>query len=337
MSAPRAAAHRYDRWLCSISALEHQAAAASAACSATRVVGTWTSASRSTCIVSTSGRAGGRGRTIAVSATAMTAIVPAWTGSLTTRSTWSVIEPTMLRAMIGIPAARSSSAARLISPPMIEPASTSSRARGRSATARTADAIASSPTSGIVSTEIRSPRRLCRSASDTAPSATWATCAPPPDDDHALAEDLGEGSGQADGERRRPGPRARRSARARPRRRSRPRAPAPRSAGRRARCPPTASGGRSTASAPGRPTPRRAPAIAVIGPGQVDDLEVDGDGGRQRLVRGAARASAASARSAGDDVADRDAASARAPVGSCSSNASRAPRTPRASRPRRSS
>ena len=33
----------------------------------------------------------------------MTAIVPAWTGSLTTRSTWSVMEPTMFRAMIGMP------------------------------------------------------------------------------------------------------------------------------------------------------------------------------------------------------------------------------------------
>ena len=33
----------------------------------------------------------------------MTAIVPAWTGSETTRSTWSVIEPTMFSAMIGMP------------------------------------------------------------------------------------------------------------------------------------------------------------------------------------------------------------------------------------------
>ena len=110
----------------------------------------------------------------------MTAMVPAWTGSLITRSTWSVIEPTMLSAMIGMPTERSSSAAMLISPPMIEPARTSIRARGRSATARTAAAMFSSPTSGIVSTEIFSPRRLCRSASVTAPSATWATCAPPP-------------------------------------------------------------------------------------------------------------------------------------------------------------
>ena len=33
----------------------------------------------------------------------MTAIVPAWTGSETTRSTCSVIEPTMLSEMIGMP------------------------------------------------------------------------------------------------------------------------------------------------------------------------------------------------------------------------------------------
>ena len=63
---------------------------------------------------------------------------------------------------------------------MIDPASTSSRTRGRRTTARTALASASSPTSGIVSTEIRSPRILCRSASAIAPSATWPTCAPPP-------------------------------------------------------------------------------------------------------------------------------------------------------------
>ena len=86
----------------------------------------------------------------------------------------------MFSAMIGMPTARSSSAATLMSPPMIEPARTSSRARGRSATARTAAAMFSSPTSGIVSTLIRSPRRLWRSASLTAPSATWATWAPPP-------------------------------------------------------------------------------------------------------------------------------------------------------------
>ena len=111
----------------------------------------------------------------------MTAIVPAWTGSDTTRSTCSVIEPTMFSAMIGMPTARSSSAAALMSPPMIEPARTSSRARGqvgdgphRRGDFRLADERRS------CRREIRSPRRLWRSASLTAPSATWATWAPPP-------------------------------------------------------------------------------------------------------------------------------------------------------------
>ena len=111
---------------------------------------------------------------------AMTAMVPAWTGSETTRSTASGTDPAMLRAMTGTPCSRSSRTAAVISPPMSEPASTRQRARGRSATARTAAAMFSSPTSAMVSTLMRSPRRLCRSASDTAPSATWATCAPPP-------------------------------------------------------------------------------------------------------------------------------------------------------------
>ena len=48
---------------------------------------------------------------MAVSAIAITAIVPAWTGSETTRSTASVIEPTMFSAMTGMPTSRSSSAA----------------------------------------------------------------------------------------------------------------------------------------------------------------------------------------------------------------------------------
>ena len=47
-----------------------------------------------------------------MSAIAITAIVPAWTGSETTRSTCSVIEPTMFSEMIGMPTARISSAAR---------------------------------------------------------------------------------------------------------------------------------------------------------------------------------------------------------------------------------
>ena len=68
----------------------------------------------------------------------------------------------------------------VISPPISDPASTSSRTRGSSTTARTAAASSCSPTSGIVSTEMRSPRMLCRSASRIAPIATWPTCAPPP-------------------------------------------------------------------------------------------------------------------------------------------------------------
>jgi hypothetical protein len=40
-----------------------------------------------------------------------------------------------------------------------------------------------SPTRAIVSTEIRSPRRLWRSASLTAPTATWATWLRADDDD----------------------------------------------------------------------------------------------------------------------------------------------------------
>src|SRR5258705_4180721 len=116
----------------------------------------------------------------AVSAIAMTAMVPAWTGSDTTRSAASGTEPAMLSAVTGIPTARISRTALLISPPMSDPASTRMWARGRSATARTASAICFSPTSAIVSTLIRSPRRLCRSASVTAPRFTCATCAPPP-------------------------------------------------------------------------------------------------------------------------------------------------------------
>ena len=55
---------------------------------------------------------------------------------------------------------------------MIDPASTNTSARGSRATARTASAIPCSPTKAIVSTEIRSPRRLWRSASLTADETT---------------------------------------------------------------------------------------------------------------------------------------------------------------------
>jgi hypothetical protein len=63
---------------------------------------------------------------------------------------------------------------------MIDPASTSIFTRGRRDTARTASASSCSPTSGMVSIEMRSPRMLCRSASEIAPMATRPTWAPPP-------------------------------------------------------------------------------------------------------------------------------------------------------------
>ena len=79
-----------------------------------------------------------------------------------------------------MPACRTRSTARETSPPISDPASTSMDARGSRATASTASARVCSPTRGIVSTDIRSPRMLWRSASFTAPIATCATWAPPP-------------------------------------------------------------------------------------------------------------------------------------------------------------
>src|SRR4029079_16875589 len=116
----------------------------------------------------------------AVSAIAMTAMVPAWTGSDTTRSAASGTAQALISELTGMPTARISRTALEISPPISDPARTRMWARGRSATARTASAICFSPTSAIVSTLIRSPRRLWRSASVTAPRLTWATWAPPP-------------------------------------------------------------------------------------------------------------------------------------------------------------
>ena len=120
------------------------------------------------------------GLNVAVSATAMTAITPACTGSLTTRSAASGTLPAMLRLITSMPRARTSRTAVSIAPPISEPASTSARARGRRVTARTASASGVSPTSGIVSTEMCSPRMLWRSASEIAPIATCPTWAPPP-------------------------------------------------------------------------------------------------------------------------------------------------------------
>src|SRR5256886_2027679 len=76
----------------------------------------------------------------AVSATSMTAITPASTGSVTTRSAASGTEPAMLVQTTMIPASRISRTAFEMSPPMSAPASTSTRARCRRATARTASA-----------------------------------------------------------------------------------------------------------------------------------------------------------------------------------------------------
>src|SRR5438093_1867806 len=97
---------------------------------------------------------------VAVSAMAIAAMTPAWIGSDTTRSAASGTLPAMFREITMSPFARTSSTALVMSPPMSEPASTSSRTRGRRATARTAAVSACSPTSGIVSTEMRSPRML---------------------------------------------------------------------------------------------------------------------------------------------------------------------------------
>ncbi len=110
----------------------------------------------------------------------ITAKTPAWMGLVTTRLACFGTDPAILRAMTGIPATRTRSTALEIFPPMSDPARTRMDALGRRTTASTAWARSSSPTRGMVSTEIRSPRMLCRSASFTAPIATWATCAPPP-------------------------------------------------------------------------------------------------------------------------------------------------------------
>ena len=96
----------------------------------------------------------------AVSATAITVITPACTGSVTTRSAASGTLPAMFRLTTSRPCARTSRTAFSMSPPINAPASTSAFARGNRATARTASASGCSPTSGMVSTEMRSPRML---------------------------------------------------------------------------------------------------------------------------------------------------------------------------------
>src|SRR6266511_2592512 len=116
----------------------------------------------------------------AVLATAITAITPACTGSVTTRSACSGTEPAMFSDTTRMPRARTSSTASVTAPSISDPASTSATARGSLATARAALVRFSFPMIGMVSTLIFSPRILCRSASPIAPRATWPTCAPAP-------------------------------------------------------------------------------------------------------------------------------------------------------------
>ena len=223
----------------------------------------------------------------------------------------------MFSAMIGMPTARSSSAATLMSPPMIEPARTSSRARGRSATARTAAAMFASPTSGIVSTLIRSPRRLWRSASLTAPSATWATCAPPPTTMTRLPKTRAQRAGQVDG------PDVLESLERRDERRPR-RRPRPRARSRRAAASPSIAADRR--ERPDARRRRRRPRAAIGGDrlGAVDDIEADG-GGLGRPRRGIAGVGPASAQACRDrprraEVVDRQR------VGLAARRSGRAPR-----------
>src|ERR1035437_1231127 len=116
----------------------------------------------------------------AVEATSITAIVPAWSGSLTTRSATFATDPAIRSETTRMPAAWISLTATVISPPIRLPASTRPSTRGSRATALTASAISFSPTRGMVSTEIRSPRMLWRSASLTAPMTTPEAWAPAP-------------------------------------------------------------------------------------------------------------------------------------------------------------
>jgi hypothetical protein len=116
----------------------------------------------------------------AVSATAITAITPACTGSLTTRSAASGTLPAMFRLITSSPVR--ALPARLLDLAAHQRSGQHQRlGPGQAGPPRAPrPASACSPTSGIVSTEMCSPRILCRSASDTAPMATCPTCAPPP-------------------------------------------------------------------------------------------------------------------------------------------------------------
>ena len=155
-----------------------------------------------------------------------------------------------------------------------------------------------SPTSGIVSTLIRSPRRLWRSASLHGAERDLGDLRAAADDDHPLAEDRAEGPRPADRLDVRQPVEARRRARPRSARR-------PRSRSRPGRRIASRASGRSRRSGPGR----RARASAGDDRGDrlrpVEDVEaggggVDGDAGRARHRRRARRTA-----SAGDDVGDR--------------------------------
>ena len=88
------------------------------------------------------------------------------TGSLTTRSAASGTLPAMFRLITSKPSWRTSRTACFDFAAHQRSGQHQRLALGRRATARTASASACSPTSGMVSTEMCSPRMLCRSASE---------------------------------------------------------------------------------------------------------------------------------------------------------------------------
>ena len=90
-----------------------------------------------------------------------------------------------------------------MSPPISAPAGASAFIPGRRAHARTVSAKTCSPTSGIVSTEMCSPRMLCRSASEIAPYGDLPHLRAPTHDNDPLSknslERLHLGDGANDG------------------------------------------------------------------------------------------------------------------------------------------
>ena len=218
-----------------------------------------------------------------MSAIAITAIVPAWTGSLTTRSTCSVIEPDHVERD-DRDADRAQLVGRLLmSPPMIDPARTSIRARwqvrdrpdgvGDVVLADERDRVDRDPLAAeVVAVGLRD--RAQRDLGDLRAAA---------DDDHPLAEHLGQRPGQPDRADLLERLRARRGSP--PRRRPRP--PAPPRRVRRVAATAVAGqarrAGRSRASGSGRPTSPDGARDRAERARVVDDLEAAGDRGRQRL------------------------------------------------------